>query len=437
MSEAVERTVKAFVETAVGRKVEPLEARVAVEEGVPSADEFVRLADSEQRRILRENPSAAAALVESVASSEASFPPSVRDELLEALFDASGGGVFLGESSAAALCALCGRTPTDSTRWKALRLLIRVMSAPPSESSRQRLSSALAVDPRVLMPRLLDTAFAMGEWLPTLAKAGLSVDTELVPLRADLLKALSFACAASERCYFAQLRKTAGASAESGTNWLEAGLSAASPPAGTREALAELEMAIDAAIAKTKGEDGGCFVKLDTRSAKDSLALRTRGTLRVCTGAEAVELLGCSKRVAEDVESALASELPLCVAVRTWVPVVAWSEMRSFVCGRKMTALSQYFAARYLPLLLKHREGLVARIRQAFDTLLANQLPYENAVIDWALVGQGDDPNALKLIVLELNPFSRTTGACLFSWVDDFDVLLHGPFCCRFNEDHR
>merc|ERR1712129_573409 len=50
-------------------------------------------------------------------------------------------------------------------------------------------------------------------------------------------------------------------------------------------------------------------------------------------------------------------------------------------------------------------------------------VPYQNYIID---VGIIMSENGLQCVVIELNPFAVTTGACLFDWKKDKMQLTHG-----------
>jgi len=230
------------------------------------------------------------------------------------------------------------------------------------------------------------------------------------------------------------------------------------------ELLSALEERIDHAV-KSFG-DAGAFVRLSTRSPKDSaiahdrtmkffeeelqkmgkgadkdensrlIALIKASTLalRIFSGAEAMELIIKSERSNEDL--LLALEFPdtwdMKAIIRKWVTIPPAMEFRGFVCGKKFTALSQYFHIVFFPELLSQKEVILQRIRQCFETLQAI-LPFDNYIIDFAVLED-------EVLVIELNPFNDYLGCGtdpgLFSWKDDRDIVDgKAPFEFRIREE--
>ena len=188
------------------------------------------------------------------------------------------------------VAALC-TSPSDSVRWKALRILLAI-------DYKKKLTKS---DPRVLMSKLVDSAFDMAIYLPMLGS--ITIQTKLLPLSPDQTKALYLVSKAAETAYFTELSRTQGTSASSGTNWLEVGLSQSSAEVVSH--VKKVEEEIGSAMQEimqgiNDHVTSGFFVKLSTRSPKDSLALRRLGSTKVSCAAEALELLCCSQRVQED-----------------------------------------------------------------------------------------------------------------------------------------
>jgi hypothetical protein len=127
-----------------------------------------------------------------------------------------------------------------------------------------------------------------------------------------------------------------------------------------------------------------CFIKLSSRSSKDSFLLphKERGILKrllekgtdkklaeemaeaesmkVRNEKEAIELLMMSQRVEDDLENMLEWDnslyttesrlkVPMSLIVREWKQIPKWGEFRGFVCKGKLNAVTQYFCDAIFP----------------------------------------------------------------------------------------
>jgi len=194
-------------------------------------------------------------------------------------------------------------------------------------------------------------------------------------------------------------------------------------------------------------------VKTSMRSPKDAAKLDDRPgelaherlarevqALCVHSGAAAVELLCGSRRVLEDIghfKRYRASETDrLNVILRHWDEEVAGTvEWRCFVFQGQVTCISQYHCYTTIPSvvaacatdprgtpLLATRDRIVA-FQQHVHTALASCLSIDSYVLDVATPVGGGPEEAVRLI--EVNP-THSSGAALFSWGRDADVLARG-----------
>ncbi|KAH3762448.1 cell division cycle protein 123-like [Pelomyxa schiedti] len=145
-------------------------------------------------------------------------------------------------------------------------------------------------------------------------------------------------------------------------------------------------------------------------------------SLRCTNGGQAVELLAKSTRVYED----LGRELK-CSAIHTWGVKIAlreWNSMpisyefRGFVCRKRLCALSQYFDMIYFPPVAQNKDAIAQRIQLFFNNILLPLLPFDDGVVDFLA-----DPDRPEVCVIEMNPFTRFTSACMFNWKTDIDIL--------------
>lgn len=208
----------------------------------------------------------------------------------------------------------------------------------------------------------------------------------------------------------------------------------------------------------------GFFVKLNTRSPKDSpnydycdhykalfrhelgrvdlkdpnqgllSYVRFQAKANLCQSVDDFfRLFGGSFRVVEDLRRAMSfgdEHLNVSLEFREFhqeLPDHPEAEFRCFVNKKKMTAVTQYFEPLYFPELHHNKEKYGERILEYFDTI-KDHIPLEEYVLDVAVL-----PN--EIFVIELNPFYTQAGSGFFSWKDDRELLLNGPFEIRVREE--
>jgi hypothetical protein len=222
----------------------------------------------------------------------------------------------------------------------------------------------------------------------------------------------------------------------------------------------------------------GIFVRLSTRSPKDSVMFRpslaaelrseycilrqaeeTDASTTVastalhalyrisvaanrCASAEmCMQLLAESKRIQGDLEHYVAECLrhpaPAPVfnfIVRPFVPFDVENEFRAFVFQRRLTAITQYNELCYFPR-LQHCHEDVCRVMTHTTEALIAQLPstLHNCVIDFVCIREA---NGWSARVVEINPMAEFAGCGLFSFEKDWRVLQgHDAFQFRFQKD--
>jgi len=271
--------------------------------------------------------------------------------------------------------------------------------------------------------------FALETWYYDVIEAGVTPKTFFLPLSMEDITALYNLCRDTQK------------NAAVGTTYSQT---------GDKEKANEVATRIDKAI---KSFGGNAFVKLSTRSPKDSLhgkinnrmkdalmeALKesdetpngdtiafvtaTRTAAKVSSGEEALNLLLLSQRIKSDLYMAI--EFPdafnLQVLVREWIPMRPDYEFRAFVFGNKLNAISQYCYYQHFPHIVSNRE----KIRQKLITFwesVKDMIKQDNYIMDVVIT---DDDRAL---IIELNPFFNDTSACLFNWREPVDrkILKEG-----------
>lgn len=169
----------------------------------------------------------------------------------------------------------------------------------------------------------------------------------------------------------------------------------------------------------------GAFVRLGSRSPKDSWEGMRRGSLKVTVDDDPmVFLLDASERVCEDLELAIANQYLPHIFVRQWLDIPRWAEFRCFMRDRHLVGISQYhyLDGEVFPEVVSNADVIrwaighfFARFREAshlesvvFDVFLRRRTHRTN-IHEW------------ECRLLEINPFFELTDPCLFAWSQPFD----------------
>jgi hypothetical protein len=163
-------------------------------------------------------------------------------------------------------------------------------------------------------------------------------------------------------------------------------------------------------------------------------AVATLQFQRVTTADEVIFMMGESSRIYEDLTAMRCfppEHFDMSIVLREWddtIPANQLREFRGFVHNANLNAVTQYAYDIRCQYIVDHRDEIARRLLEFFDSIKA-QVPHESYVIDFIVF---DD----VIKVIELNPFSSGTGACLFSWSEprDRERFLNGPFEFRIQE---
>eukprot|EP00035_Acanthoeca_spectabilis_P001005 m.76900 g.76900 ORF g.76900 m.76900 type:complete len:616 (+) comp10564_c0_seq1:325-2172(+) len=380
-----------------------------------------------------------------------------------------------------ALIALCAG-PADCIRWRALALLLHLRCVDSNEFARTHNIPFLAPNKHESSPKIYHLSdkiytqfYDVDAWLGPLAAVGITPRSTLIKLTVSDLEALVEGCAQAESLF-----RRADVDRIIGTDGPDGGAQAVfdcvSKTVSTKSANALQNMAEQITQAmKTFEEDspGAVFVKLSTRSPKDSSLLQSRAvhldemdaecegaTMKVISGAEAIALLVTSDRAQQDLVAALSlagrpsrahdatanSEVfdgGISIVVREWWHLPRWTEMRGFVrkamgSRRRLVALSQYYENTDVPkdrqrLLWENRASVCDTVQHFVRTTLNEALEsisIDHAVVDFALkprLSSSDMAGAVlgcDVVVIELNSFGIRSNAALFDWGDESDALI-------------
>jgi len=244
------------------------------------------------------------------------------------------------------------------------------------------------------------------------------------------------------------------------------------PPCSKKymDLLKALEQRLDTII-KKYGDDGA-FVKLSTRSPKDTALemhemrmmvadalakdLERAGgemdedswhccgvsavvdacckVLRVKSGAEAMYLMLHSYRVYTDItrmELANNGNAEVQIAVRRWDPrVVPALEFRTFVYNHVMTACTQYYKLIYDANMAAHSKEISDLIWKFHEEHIKPRMEIATYTADFAVTADLKD-----IICVEINDPPPAAGTALFNWDDPADrkIIENGPYEFRCN----
>lgn len=167
-----------------------------------------------------------------------------------------------------------------------------------------------------------------------------------------------------------------------------------------------LERGVQAA--QDRSEVGAAFVRTGTRAPTDS-ALAQEGGLQVDGGTEALEVLLQSGRIFDDLCLWQECGARPALAVRPWVDIAPWSEVRAFIRRRELVGLTQRHLDQAWPQLTERAGHIEAAVRKRCQEL-ARLWPQDDLVADLVVTDQA--------LVLDLHPLVPLVDPGLFSWTE-------------------
>jgi len=176
----------------------------------------------------------------------------------------------------------------------------------------------------------------------------------------------------------------------------------------------------------------GAFVRLGSRSPKDSWEAHRRGSLKTTAKDDPLEfILDCSERIYEDLSLAIQHEYAPHIWVRQWVDIPRWAEFRCFMKDRRLVGISQYnyLEGEEFPEIIQNHGTIRWVIEEQFFPSFRDASHLDSVVFDVFLKTwtARDNTRVWESKLLEVNPFFVLTDPCLFGWNEPFG----GEF--RFN----
>eukprot|EP00698_Gefionella_okellyi_P004160 TRINITY_DN13882_c0_g1_i1.p1 TRINITY_DN13882_c0_g1~~TRINITY_DN13882_c0_g1_i1.p1 ORF type:complete len:628 (+),score=112.34 TRINITY_DN13882_c0_g1_i1:40-1884(+) len=150
--------------------------------------------------------------------------------------------------------------------------------------------------------------------------------------------------------------------------------------------------------------------------------------LKVTSAPQAMSLLLSSERVFADMRDWLEYGEPEQVVLRDWEEDLTQEfEFRAYVHRGTVTALSQYDHYCVYPQLQSMKQHL-QEVILAYWQQVHPHVGVDSYTMDFAYL-----PQSGRVVMVELSPFLTCTGAALFSWATERDLLENGPFEFRLN----
>lgn len=155
--------------------------------------------------------------------------------------------------------------------------------------------------------------------------------------------------------------------------------------------------------------------------------------MKIQNGKQALQLLLNSERISSDISKNLSfgeSHFNSKLILREWNDALVEHperEFRCFVHESNLNAVTQYFSDTYFNPILENRQQFEEQITTFFNQTAKHIIPHPSYVLDLFVL---DD----DIKIIEINPFHIGAGAGKFSWAKDRSVLMHGPLEFRYNQ---
>ncbi len=164
-----------------------------------------------------------------------------------------------------------------------------------------------------------------------------------------------------------------------------------------------------------------CFVRLTTRSPKDSVRGNMQG-FRVYNGHEALGLiLSGSTRCANDLKMSLVYQVPIAIVIRPWIDCTPLNEFRCFMVKPKLVGICPVLKqARVSHTRFELNATSVVRSIAKTMALVMPNATIENAAFDLVLQPLSTSTEVVALL-LNANPLGQQTDYGLFNGIADLN----------------
>jgi hypothetical protein len=183
--------------------------------------------------------------------------------------------------------------------------------------------------------------------------------------------------------------------------------------------LVDLAYRLDAVITR---QNRSSFIRLSSRSPKDSLYAMRKGMCIHNGGQALAVIIEGSERCAADLRMALDNGYQMAIIVRKWIDFPVWAEYRCFMVNRCWVGASQakHLEEIVFPLIPEHLSDILCALNETMKKIIAAS-PIDNAAFDLVFYPLQKSNCA---ILLDVNPLFTVTDTALFSSVNDFDFTF-------------
>lgn len=169
----------------------------------------------------------------------------------------------------------------------------------------------------------------------------------------------------------------------------------------------------------------GFFIRLGSRSPKDTYAFHKHGGHTYTTNQALNILTDSSERVYVDLDDCIKNDYQAYIWLREWIDFNPWQEFRCFMYERKLIGVSQYNALQgeTFKEIKENEDSIVYAIEKFFEDF-KKFCHLDSVVFDIIYFKKENVDDGVKIIsnsvkLLEINPFFNMTYPGLYSW-DEF-----------------
>jgi len=380
---------------------------------------------------------------------------------------------------------------SDNMRWRSVQILLHLALGHGYQRNEYHFKFPINnIDSQLLSDKVYTELYDMERWIEPFQQANLTAKSRILYLNKNELTVLRKFIHFSNEQFFQWEKNTVKTSGgiELPKSWFlymkeiwkEKGLATEGEFLTIEKLQLRLEEQFEKLMIKINENSiaKGTFIKLSTRSPKDSKILTIRyektlirlknefkdikpyleclssedlndfmisearrASMRNMTAFEALDILCTSQRVEDDLdvyemfEFLNDGEKLISIILREFVEnIPQFCEFRGFVVDFRLNALTQYQEDKCYSWVIRNRDIIQEKIKYFFNNeanVKIREVGISHAVIDFGLIIVDNEIKAVQII--ELNSFGFRSGSCFFSWdnEEDYRVMVKGPFQFR------
>jgi len=168
---------------------------------------------------------------------------------------------------------------------------------------------------------------------------------------------------------------------------------------------------------------GPCFVRLGTRSPKDSWFWRgSSDYFPITSGKDALSCIMNSERCFDDLNTDSSAKKDSFIWLREFWSMPEHQEFRCFMLNKELRGISQYyncgppFETKHYPWIQQFKSEIAESIRQFFESKFLPVIHTDNVVFDVFVEINKDSARPVEVKLIEINPADSFTYPALFTW---------------------